>query len=390
MCVPCSSLASAGKEAGSWSSPGSSRPRLCHRCWSGEYDREVGSVIDIQEEIAGEVVEALSIELGGRTVAMAAQTSHPEAYDEYLRGRDDWIARSGRLDSALVHFRRAATLDDRFALAFSGLADTYALLYEYNMRGEEALDLAEAAADSALALDPSLAEAHTSRAEILAARRQWEEAEASFRHALELNPRYLTARHWYGWLLAHLARHEDAIAQLEFSKELDPLSAVVRRDLAGALHHARRFEEAVAESDECFALDLHPTCAGISSNRSRALLSLGRPQVVLAMRGDTALTPELELMALAGSGRESEARAILDEYPEEQPRPLDRPISHLYLVEMYTALGYEDRALSSLREAVERGLSTGPVLVREWPQYDRIRSLSAFDAILESMGYPPL
>lgn len=227
---------------------------------------------------------------------------------------------------------------------------------------------------------------------MLAGERRWGAAEEAFRRALELNQGYLTAHHWYGWLLTHLARHDEAIEYLRGAKALDPLSAIVREDLAAAYFHARRFHEALDEQEACLEARICPPSWG--RVRSRTLLAVGRPETALAAARNA---PE-EVMALAALDREEEARRILRSYLE-QPRSvgdamepsagaLERPITHLYLAEMYVALGDFDRALDAVERAEELGLATGPVLIREWPTFDPIRDHRRFRAVLERLDQP--
>lgn len=355
--------------------------------WSEQYDREVESVIAIQEQIALRVVEALKVELGRGGGLVSARTESPEAYDRYLLGRSVWNARGDGIRGSIEHFREALRLDPDFALAYSGLADAYVLLFEYNtMSPDEAIPLARAAAERALELDPTLAEPHTSLAEVLAAERSWEGAEARFRRALELNPGYLTAHHWYGWLLTHLARHDEAIQYLRGAKALDPLSAIVRQDLAAAYYHARRFREALDESEACVEARL---CTAMARDHGRTLLAMGRFEEALTAARERE-TASVQGMALAALGRGEEARRVLEATLEEAERTgdIDRPIPHLYLGEMYVAIGEQDAALEAVERAEELGLATGPVLIREWPAFDPIREHPRFQAVLERMGYP--
>lgn len=354
--------------------------------WSEQYDRAMESVIAIQEDIARQVVEALRVELldDGPPLISAATDDH-EAWELYVLGRHHWNRRSSDgFREAVAAFLDALARDPGFALAYSGLADAYVLLFEYSaMAPGEALPLARAAAERAMEIDPTLAEARASMAEVLAAERRWEAAEEHFRQALELNPGYITAHHWYGWLLTHLARHEEAIEYLRGAKALDPLSHIVRTDLGAAYYHARRFQESIDEAEACFESQL---CNGMGRVYGRSLLAMGRPEDALASAREGG-QPAVEVMALAALGREEEARRALGDYLGTPPL-LDHPVTHLHLAEMYVALGDHEVALEAVERAEELGLATGPVLIREWPAFDPIRDLPRFRRVLEELGHP--
>ncbi|MGD2067760.1 MAG: hypothetical protein PVI57_03680 [Gemmatimonadota bacterium] len=328
--------------------------------WSDQYDRAVASVIAIQEEIARRVVRELSVALTRPTATLvSARTGDPVAYDRYLLGRAEWNARGEGLSTSIDHFRAALRLDPDFALAYSGLADAYVLLFEHNdMSSEEALPLARISAERALELDSTLAEAQTSLAEVLAAERLWDAAEDRFRRALRLRG----------------------------AKALDPLSAIVRTDLGAAYYHAGRFEEAVAEAEACRGARI---CADDGRVYVRALLELGRTEEALTAAREGTLD---QVLALAAAGREAQARRVMLELRERAAETgdlPDRPITHLYRAEMYVALGEYQAALDAVERAEELGLATGPVLIREWPLFGPIRDHPRYRRVVERMGYPP-
>jgi TolB-like protein len=371
--------------------------------WSGEYDRRGGAVLAIQDEIAQEVARALEFELGvGGDGVLLANTANPIAYDLYLRGRYEWNQRTPEaFRRALGFFEDALAADPNYAVAYSGLADTYVLLFEYQrIPLEEAIPAATAAARRALSLEAGLGEARTSMGEILAAQREWAAAEVEYEQALDLSPGYATGHHWYGYFLSHLGRHEEAIAHLRMGKDLDPLSAVIRRDLAAALFHARDFEGALTEAAECERLALQPPwCAGMAAIRLRALEAVGRhieaERQAVEMRDGSAILQVDALMDLpriwAGMGRLAEARSQL---AVERERAGDRlpggssPAFHVWIAEVLVALGDHEAAYAELDLAMDLGFAIGPVLLRGWPPFDPLRGTDRFEAILERMRYP--
>jgi tetratricopeptide (TPR) repeat protein len=158
---------------------------------------------------------------------------------------------------AVDYFQQAIELDPGFALAYVGLADSYAeQVYFGGLAPEEGLAKAQAAADKALALNDQLGEAYNSLAGIKEERQDFEGAEAMYRRALELNPNYATAYYWYGFLLrAYLGRYEEALALHRKAAELDPLSAGIISEVGAGLESLGRFDEALARYQRALEVD---------------------------------------------------------------------------------------------------------------------------------------
>jgi serine/threonine-protein kinase len=204
--------------------------------WSERYDREMADVFAIQDEIAGTIVRTLrSTLLGELGDPMPVRyTANVRAYSLYLKGRFWWNRRSqAAIKEGIKFFEQAIQEDPGYALAYSGLADSYALDLDY--RGApvtEGMERARAEARKAIALDETLAEAHTSLGWVIFIYDwDWAAAESEFTRAIELNPRYSTARQWYSWFLAAMGRFDEALAEGRAAIELDPLSVSIRRSM---------------------------------------------------------------------------------------------------------------------------------------------------------------
>src|SRR5205085_2189901 len=159
-----------------------------------------------------------------------AYTRDSEAYQDYLRGRYFWNKRTeDGFPKAVTYFSQAIERDPTYALAYSGLADTYALMSDYSiLPPNEAMPKARAAAERALALDPQLAEAHTSLAFVrMAYDWKWDEAGQEFQRAIELNPNYATAHQWYASYLVQVGRFGEALSEIRHAQELDPLASII-------------------------------------------------------------------------------------------------------------------------------------------------------------------
>lgn len=178
---------------------------------------------------ANELLESLNDCASRSKRSRDRPTKSDEAYELFLKGRNSWNERTRpKLEEALVYFRAALEKDPDFAVAHSALAELYVNMsnFEY-MPAEEALVRAGVSADRALALDPSLAEAHSTRGFVLASRSRFEASEESFNKSIELNPKYLWSRHYYTLLLMMMNRVEEAMIQNTAALELDPLALPV-------------------------------------------------------------------------------------------------------------------------------------------------------------------
>ena len=217
--------------------------------WAAAYDGDMKDVLSLQSRVS----EAITNEVKLNLTAEESRRLHlhraadPEAVDLYLRGRYAWNQRSVEgFRKAIVYFNQALQKDPKFALPYAGLADSHTLLILYGYDPAR-IDDAKAAAEKALELDPTLAEAHTSLAAVRILRDwDWSGAEREFQRALELNPNSAQAHHWYGnLLLGPEGRHDEAIAEMQRARELDPLSAIIQADTGFAYYLAGRYDLAL-------------------------------------------------------------------------------------------------------------------------------------------------
>jgi serine/threonine-protein kinase len=203
-----------------------------HLLCSERYNRKFADVLTVQEEIARDLAAKLRLRLTGEEQRQLAKrpTENLEAYRLYILGRAEWNKRTeDSLKSGIRYFERALTEGPQFARAWSGIADCYSTLVAYAyVPPKEALPKAEAAARKALALDESLAEAHTSLGSVLNEQWDWNGAEREYKRALELNPNYATAHHYYARHLVPLGWLAEAAEEGKRAIALDPLSPILR------------------------------------------------------------------------------------------------------------------------------------------------------------------
>jgi TolB-like protein/Flp pilus assembly protein TadD len=199
--------------------------------WSERYDRQMADVFEIQDEIVSALVSALAPALlGGAKEAVRRPTDNLEAYEFYLKGRHYWHQRSpSTLRLAIQSFERAIALDADYALAYAGLADSWALYRPYGwLPIEQCQAPAQRAVERAMALAPELAEVQFAQAlHVLYFEPHWRASEPFFKRAIEISPRWSLARAFHGVALAGRYRLDEARVEAAAAIELDPLSPFI-------------------------------------------------------------------------------------------------------------------------------------------------------------------
>ena len=226
--------------------------------WADTYDRELttANIFDIQNEISRAIAEALKTTLSPeeRRQLDVAPTDNLPALEAYFLGRQALVERtSASLAEAARHFEEAIALDPAYALAYIGLAETYALQILYSdLPTDEQRKLAKPLIDKALAIDDSLGEAYVVMA---ALGTNPADKDALYKKGLKLAPGYATGRQWYGDFLTYQGRGTEALEQLREAARLDPLSSIIRAKLGDALQSLGRFDEARASYEAILRID---------------------------------------------------------------------------------------------------------------------------------------
>ena len=351
--------------------------------WSERFDREEGDVFAIQDEIARTIVQTLRGSfLGELAVPVPRHTGNLRAYNLYLRGRFCWNKRTPEgIAEAIQFFEQAIVEDPNYALAYTGLADAYALHVDYRAAPvAEGMQRAKEEARHALALDDTLAEAHTSLGWVTFIYDwDWEAARIQFERSIALNPRYATGRQWYAWYLAAMGRTDEALAHGRIGAELDPASVSIRRGLGWLYYYARQPEPAIENLGR--ALMMNPTSHETLLIMGSVLSMAGRePEAEAALREALALSPgDTHAMAVLGrvllrQGRAKEARAILTEF---DAMARSRYVSPTDRAKLLLALGEYDEAFEFAENSrLER---------RGWLAYMRVEPL--FDPVRDDPRY---
>ena len=362
--------------------------RTGYHMWSDEFDRPHQDILAMQRDVALAVTSALRVRLAehiGEAV-LRASTSSSEAHDLYFRGRFEWNRRTepGML-AAKDAFERAIAIDPRYALAYAGLSDAWHLLPLYGHVGtNEGLANAKTAALRAVALDSSLAEAHTSLAVMyLKYDHDRASAEREYRRAIDINPGYATAHHWYALFLVAGGRFDEATVQVELARRVDPLSRIINAAAGTVRMFARDYESAIAEFRAILALE--PNWATGLGLLGRAQAAAGRyDEAIPAMEKAVSISKRqpshvaLLSHALALAGRPNESRALLRELEDARPASFAPPVD---LAAVYVALGRRDEAFRILNRGVD-DRDEEMMYMKVDPRYDSIRADPRFARLL--------
>lgn len=366
--------------------------------WGAEYNNSLSDIFSVQDEISRAISSKLQLRLTGQDEENLAKryTQDAEAYEHYLKGRYFWNKRGEPgLRNGIKYFQAAKEKDPNYALAYSGLADSYALLGDIGVVAPVTqMPQAKAAAQKAVDIDPTLAEGYTSRAFVkLAFDWDWLGAEADFKRALDLNPRYPTAHQWYASYLVQMGKFDQAKQEIEQAQQLDPLSPIISSNAGLYSYFEHRYDDAIAQYKKTLEIDpgfwvahhylgLAYAKKGMHDQAIAELRnSLHSPGTGPLKEGAVEEDPEVAAslgFAYASAGHRAEAEAILERL---KALSQSRYVSGLYLAIVYTGLNEKDRAVDYLNKAYE-SRHPGLVLIRVDPIFDNLRSHERFKQLI--------
>ena len=361
--------------------------------WGAQYDRQTSDLLSVQEEIARRISEKLRTKLSGAEEARLAKrpTTSTAAYQTYLKGRYHWNKRTQEgIEKGIEYFQQAITLDPVYALAYAGLADSYALLgaVEYAaLPPVEAMRRAREATLKALEIDDTLAEAHASLAYVHIFDWNWTEAEREYRRSIELNPSYATAHHWYAHYLTAMGRQTEAVIQMQRARELDPLSLPVNSGMGWHYYLTRQYDEAIHEYNKTLELNENFYMAhfllGMSLEQvgryDEALASYGR---AISLSGASPAMLAAPGHAYALLGQRDEARGVLSKLHALSARQF---VSPYHVAVIHVALGEIDQAFDWLSRACDVQ-SEALIWFALDPMLDALRPDPRFAAIMSRIG----
>ncbi len=359
--------------------------------WTGAYDRPLGDVFEIQDEVARGIAKELSVQLAPATSLSLARrpTTNAEAHEFYLRGRFFFEKRdSVSLRKAREYFELAIARDSTYALAYTGLSDTYSHSAAFGYTPPRvSMPMARRYVDRALALDSKLVEAHASRGFISTFYDwDWPAAAKEFQSAIERDQLYASTHLWRAWYFFATDSVDAAVREGRSALAIEPFSLLLNTRMVSFLFFARRYDEALKQART--TLELDSTYFHIDIERARVLTLLRRCDEAVAALSHASHTTGTMHQGIRGftyarCGRRAEALA-------ELKRLLDaakagESVSHYALATVYAGLGNKEGALAELELAYsERAWAM--LLLKHEPAFDSLRSDPRFALLVRKVG----
>ncbi len=360
--------------------------------WSQTYDRHLEDVFAIQSDIAQRIARSLKVRLiKGELLGLQKKlTTNPEAYSLYLNGRYFLNKRTeDALSKATHYFSEVLVKDPQFAPAYSGLADSHAVMgwFEF-VPPREVFPEARKAAEKALEIDPNLAEAHTSIARVrFLYDWDWRGAEAGFRHAIQLNPNYGDAHQLFAHYLKAMARFDEALKEARRAEELDPLSLAVATGIGHVLYLSRQYDDAIEQYSKAVTLDPNDATAHLWFGRPYLQKGMYKEAIAavekaVSLSGGSTMALATLAHAYAASGKTKEAHGVLDRLLE---RSKQQYVPSYWIALVHVSLGDKKQAFAWLERAfLER--SSWLVWINVEPRFDTLRSDQRFSSLLSRIG----
>ncbi len=332
--------------------------------WADHFEEKFTNIFAVEDAVAEKVARTTVLAMNGAGEAPTTErltkryTENNEAYEAYLKGRYMWNKRTvDSLQKALGYFQQALRLDPNYSLAYVGLADTYTLLSFFTLAApSDAFPKAKEAAEKALAIDPTLAEAYTALGQYKAYYEwDWNGAEVEFQKGIALNPNYPLLHHWRSLNLIAMGRMDEARAAMQRALELDPLLLVSNVNLGRIDYYEGRYDQAIKQYQRALELDkdfmrthLRMGLAYVQQGRYHEALT--EYNKALEIAGDTPQIRAHIAHVLAVSGKRSEALIELAKLQERAKRQYVPPYD---IALIYVGLGENDKAFAWLEKAYD-------------------------------------
>ena len=361
--------------------------------WGEQYSKKLADIQGVQEDISKAIAANLRIELNGKEKQQIAKrdTENPEAYQLYLRGRYYWNQRTNEgVKKGLQYFQQAIDKDPGYALAYAGVADSYAVGNgDYlGLTPQEARPKAKAAAIKALEIDDSLAEAHTTLADTYLYY-DWDfpKAQQEFLRAIAANPNYPTAHQWYSEYLYAIGRYDEAIAEAKRAQELDPLSVAINGSVADAYFYARKYDLEIEQSKNTLKMDPsfiaeHAILADAYAQKKMYPEAVAEWQTVMNLSGRPALAA-----AVGEAYRASGFTGFLQTWLDNELKDPEVDKRAYAVARHYALLGKKSEAVNWLEKAYTNR-SGGMVRLKSDPVFDSMRTEPGFEAVMRRMNFP--
>ncbi|CAN5551403.1 hypothetical protein BH20ACI3_BH20ACI3_32380 [soil metagenome] len=364
------------------------------RVWGSQYHGKASDLVSLQTRISRDLVRAIGLPLNSdeEQRLFVHVTENSDAYRAYLQGRYFWNHRTEEgLQKSIVAFHRATEIDPNFALAFSGLADSYTTLgYLSYISPTQAFPPAKNYALKALELDPSLAEAHASLAyDKFYFDWDWAGAEVEFRRAIELNDRYATAHQWYSIYLQASGRPDEAFREIQLARERDPLSLSINTDISFHLYYNRQYDEAIKQLQSVLEMKKDFPLAHLWLGRSYQQIGKYNDALGEFQQVEDAFHGWAVSLAAVGfingvTGRKAEALKVLEALDELSKK---RFVTSYGVALVYAGLGQKDQAFVWMNKAFDER-SYWLVWLKRDPRWDGLRSDARFAQLVARMDFP--
>lgn len=356
--------------------------------WADRSEQQSANLFAVQDAIAEMLAASLALRLTDeeRERLTRRYTDDAEAYQLYVKGRyfSEKRTRDG-ITKGIEYFRQAIEKDPDYALAYAGLAYSYMLLRRWAFApAKDTVPQAHAAAEKALRLDDSLAEAHIALARVKEHSLDWPGAGAEYRRAIELNPNSETGHHLYAMHLAQMGRLDEATAEIRRAQELDPLSLIINMEVGRIFYFKRQYDQAIAQYKK--TLELDPNFELARSNLGIAYEQKGMYEEAIAeyqKMPSRGLAPIGRIYALSGKRRE--AQKVLVELKEQSKKTYVSPVS---MAVIHVGLGENEQAIAWLERALDEGDADRLYFLAVHPTWDGLRPEPKFQDLLRRMGLP--
>jgi TolB-like protein/Tfp pilus assembly protein PilF len=362
--------------------------------WSQNYERELRDLAMMQNEAAKDIAREIQIKLSPQEYARLSivRTINEQAYEAYLKGRYHWSKYTQEgFDKSLRFFREAIDIDPAYGLPWAGLADAYYQISNKSLSPGEAMPKARAAAQKALAIDGSLAEAHALLAQIQAQFDwDWAAAAQSYQRALELNPSYAYAHLYYSWYLAEQGRMDEAVREAAEAHRLDPLPPLTATHLAWTNYMARHIDEAITQYRKIQELDPNAAVTHFSlglAYEQKGMFDQATAEFLKAAANDSDQAPSLLFLGhvYGVSGKREEARSALEKLLELSRQ---RYVDPFYFGMVHLGLGETTKAFEFFEKAYH-DRSEELLLLKVDPRFDGVRSDPRYRSLVRRIGLPP-
>ena len=362
-----------------------------NQIWGDEYRRRLADLAPLQNQITNEISQRLRAQMtpAEEQKLRKASTANSEAYQLYLQGRYHVLKLTlSEVQIGISYFEQAIAVDPNYALAYVGLADAYRSALAGDMPPDELLTKAKSAAQKAIQIDDTLADAHAELGFIIFWNDwDWNAAEKEFKRALEIDPNNADAHLFYAHLLSNLARHPEALQEVKRARELEPMNLRTAALEAQFLIHAERSDEALARLQKTFEMAPDFYLARLfaaSAYIEKGMYSdaIAQAEKARQFSGPTNSHPIGFLgFALAKSGQQQKARDLLDELLKASTQ---RYVSNYNIALIYNGLGEHDEALKWLERAYQQR-DQRMVFLKVEPKWNNLRGDPRFQSLISRL-----